>query len=79
MSYATIMIYVEPDEGAEGHVRLAAGLADKFGATLIGLSARAIPPPILPMVRSCRPQSTSTRCRRSLKSKVAGFAALRRR
>jgi hypothetical protein len=33
------MVYVEPDETPEGRVRLAAGLADKLGATLIGLSA----------------------------------------
>ena len=47
MSYAALMVYVEPDEAPEGRIRLAAGLADRFGATLIGLSARAIPPPIL--------------------------------
>ena len=47
MSYAVVMVYVEPDEAREGRVRLAASLADKFGATLIGVSARAIPPPIL--------------------------------
>ena len=47
MSYAALMVYVDPDETPEELVRLAAGLADKFGAMLIGLSARAIPPPIL--------------------------------
>ena len=47
MSYAALMVYVEPDEAPEGRVRLAAGLADKFGAMLIGLSARSIAPPIL--------------------------------
>ena len=47
MSYAALMVYVEPDEAPEGRVRLAAGLADKFGAALIGLSARSIAPPIL--------------------------------
>lgn len=47
MSYSALVVYVDPDETREELVRLAAGLADKFGAMLIGLSARAIPPPIL--------------------------------
>jgi nucleotide-binding universal stress UspA family protein len=47
MSYAVLMVYVEPDGTPEARVHLAAGLADKFTATLIGLSARIIPPPIV--------------------------------
>lgn len=42
MSYATLMVYVEADGPSEQRVRLAASLADKFNATLIGLSALAI-------------------------------------
>ena len=44
MSYATVMVYVDADGAPEQRVRLAAGLADKFNATLIGLSALSIRP-----------------------------------
>jgi nucleotide-binding universal stress UspA family protein len=47
MSYATVMVYVDANGSPEQRVRLAASLADKFNATLIGLSALAIPPPFL--------------------------------
>jgi hypothetical protein len=48
MTYATVMVYVVDANGSpEQRVRLAASLADKFNATLIGLSALAIPPPFL--------------------------------
>jgi hypothetical protein len=39
MSYAVLMAYVDADGMPEQRVRLAASLADKFNATLIGLSA----------------------------------------
>jgi hypothetical protein len=42
MSYAVLMAYIEADSMPEQRVRLAASLADKFNATLIGLSALAI-------------------------------------
>jgi nucleotide-binding universal stress UspA family protein len=45
MSYASVMVYVEADAAPEQRVRLAAVLADRFGAQLLGLSALAIPPP----------------------------------
>lgn len=41
MSYATVMVYVEADSRPESRVRLAAVLADRFRATLIGLTAEA--------------------------------------
>jgi nucleotide-binding universal stress UspA family protein len=44
MSYATLMVYVDADGAPEARVRLAAGLADKFNATLIGMSALAAAP-----------------------------------
>jgi len=44
MSYATLMVYVEVDGQPKDRVSLAAGLSDKFKATLIGLSAHAIRP-----------------------------------
>jgi nucleotide-binding universal stress UspA family protein len=47
MSYASLMVYVEADATPEQRVRLAASLADRFSATLIGMSALAIPPPIV--------------------------------
>jgi nucleotide-binding universal stress UspA family protein len=45
MSYATVMVYVEPYARPDQRVRLAADLAAGFDALLIGLSASAIPPP----------------------------------
>jgi len=47
MSYASLMVYVEADAIPERRVRLAASLADKFAAMLIGVSALAIPPPVV--------------------------------
>jgi hypothetical protein len=38
MSYASVAVYIEADSAPEARVQLAAGLADKFGANLIGLS-----------------------------------------
>lgn len=45
MSYAVLMAYVDANSKPEQRVRLAASLADKFNATLIGVSALAIHPP----------------------------------
>jgi nucleotide-binding universal stress UspA family protein len=47
MSYASIMVYVEADAAPEQRVRIAASLADKLNSTLIGLSAVALPPPVV--------------------------------
>jgi nucleotide-binding universal stress UspA family protein len=47
MSYASVMVYVEADGTPEQRVRLAASLAEKFNTTLIGLSALAVPLPVL--------------------------------
>ena len=47
MSYASLMVYVEADPTPKQRVRLAASLADRFGAMLIGVSALAVPPPIV--------------------------------
>ena len=47
MPYAAIMVYVEADATPEHRVRLAATLAGKFNSMLIGLSALALPPPIV--------------------------------
>jgi hypothetical protein len=52
MSYAVVMVYVDATGLPEGRVRLAASLADKFNATLIGLSALAIPHPSFLTARS---------------------------
>jgi nucleotide-binding universal stress UspA family protein len=48
MFYATIMVYVEADGTPRERVRLSAQLAHKFNATLIGVSARAVRPPVVP-------------------------------
>jgi nucleotide-binding universal stress UspA family protein len=47
MSYAVLMVYIEADSKPEHLVRLTASLADKFNATLVGLSAIPIHPPFL--------------------------------
>ena len=47
MAYATLMLYVDADGMPEQRVRLAANLADKFTARLIGFSALAIRPPLV--------------------------------
>jgi nucleotide-binding universal stress UspA family protein len=41
MSYAAVMVYIEADSQPEPRVRVAAGVADRFRATLIGLTAEA--------------------------------------
>ena len=47
MSYATLMVYVNADHVSKAIVNVAAGLADKFSANLVGLSALAIMPPFV--------------------------------
>jgi len=47
MSYATLLVYVNADHVSKQFVGVAAGLADKFSARLIGLSAQAIVPPFV--------------------------------
>jgi nucleotide-binding universal stress UspA family protein len=47
MSYAVVMAYVDANGMPAERVRLAASLAEKFTATLIGLSALAVHPPFL--------------------------------
>jgi nucleotide-binding universal stress UspA family protein len=44
MSFVTLMVHVEPDPRTDPRVRLAAGLAERFAATLIGVSASVLPP-----------------------------------
>jgi nucleotide-binding universal stress UspA family protein len=46
MPYATLLVYVNADHVSKTLVGVAAGLADKFAAKLIGLSALAIVPPV---------------------------------
>ncbi len=47
MSYAALMIYVDADSVSRERIRLATDLADKFSATLIGLSALVIRSPVM--------------------------------
>jgi nucleotide-binding universal stress UspA family protein len=44
VSYATVMVHVDVGNGADARVRLAAALADRFAADLIGVSACLLPP-----------------------------------
>jgi nucleotide-binding universal stress UspA family protein len=45
MSYATVMVHVDLDRGSDARIRLAAGVADRFDATLIGLAGCLPVPP----------------------------------
>ena len=47
MSYASVMVYIEADATPEQRVHLAASVAAKFNAMLIGVSALAVPPPMV--------------------------------
>lgn len=44
MSYATVMVHVDVDGASDARIRLAATLADRFMATLIGVSSCILPP-----------------------------------
>ncbi|SRR5579871_1728362 len=45
MAYATVMVHVDFDAATQARVRLAADLADRFEATLVGIAARTPHPP----------------------------------
>jgi nucleotide-binding universal stress UspA family protein len=47
MSYATLMVWVNVDHVSKQFVGVATGLADKFSANLLGLSAVTIVPPFV--------------------------------
>jgi hypothetical protein len=44
VTYSTVMVYVDAADAPERRLRLAAGVADKFNATLIGMPALEIRP-----------------------------------
>ncbi|WP_245313687.1 hypothetical protein [Bradyrhizobium elkanii] len=47
MSYASLLVYVNADHVSTNLVAVAAAVADKFSARLIGLSALAVLPPFV--------------------------------
>lgn len=47
MSFATLMVYVDPDYPPISIVRIAAQIADRFASRLIGVSAIPIRPPVV--------------------------------
>ena len=47
MSFATLIVYVDAEGEPEDRVRIAGTVADKFNATLIGLSACMLRPPFV--------------------------------
>jgi nucleotide-binding universal stress UspA family protein len=47
MTYTTLLVYVDTADEVDAAVRVAAGLADRFNATLIGLSALELRPPVV--------------------------------
>ena len=47
MGYAALMVHAEPDDAAEPRIRLAADLADRFEAALVGFAGgEVMPPPV---------------------------------
>src|SRR6516225_11598939 len=44
MTIASVMVYVDPTQQAEGQVRVARSIAAKFNASVIGVSAFAVEP-----------------------------------
>ena len=47
MTIATIMVHVDANDTTENHVRVARSVSDKFGASIIGVSAFAVEPPFV--------------------------------
>ncbi len=47
MTIATVMVYVDPAQQAEGQVRIARDVAKRFDACLVGVSAFAVEPPFV--------------------------------
>ncbi len=47
MTIAKVMVYVDPAQQAEEQVRVARDVANKFGASIVGVSAMAVPPPVV--------------------------------
>jgi nucleotide-binding universal stress UspA family protein len=72
------MVYVEADGKPEPRVRLSAGLADRFNATLIGMSALAIALPYVVdgVAREERPRSDIEEMRRRLADKGSWFRTI---
>lgn len=48
MSYASVMVHVEPGAASDARVRIAGDVADRFGASLIGLAGGALRPSHIP-------------------------------
>jgi nucleotide-binding universal stress UspA family protein len=47
MAVATVMVYVDPSQQAEGQVRVARSIANKFDASIVGISAFAVEPDLV--------------------------------
>jgi nucleotide-binding universal stress UspA family protein len=70
MSYSAIMTYIDADGAPEQRILLSAGLADKFKATLIGISAVAFRPPM--MVEGVAIEGTTEAEIKEASAKLAG-------
>jgi nucleotide-binding universal stress UspA family protein len=46
MSFASIAVYVDPEQKEEGQIAVAEGIAGEFEASIVGVSAVAIEPPV---------------------------------
>lgn len=47
MSFANVMVYVDPQQQEEGQIRIAEAIAKRFDGSLIGVSAFAVEPPFV--------------------------------
>jgi hypothetical protein len=45
MSFASVMVYVDPEQQEEGQIAVTEGIAGGFGASIIGIAAIATEPP----------------------------------
>ena len=72
MSFATIMVHIDVVRDSEQRIQLALGLADRFGATLIGVAGLALRPAFATGGRSWR---TRRRSRGPVGNRAARFSA----
>jgi nucleotide-binding universal stress UspA family protein len=47
MSFSNVMVYVDPQQQEEGHIRVAETVAKRFGGSIVGVSAFAVEPPFI--------------------------------
>ena len=75
MSFASVMVYVEPKQQEEGQIAVAEGLASSFGASILAVSAIAVEPTFVAegvIIEQTTPEDLD-RLRAALSAKEAWF------